>query len=146
MWLILQAPKPEDVVIATGVQHSVREFAQLAFHHVGIELKWEGKVENEKSICVSGPEHQKGKTLVEVSPDFYRPTDVVNLCSILPSTNRHVSSNGKSCSLWQTLSRSKRRTLHSKVQPNVRTLSMENAWSRWRWLLSISSRRCQGFC
>ena len=47
MWLILQAPKPEDFVSATGVQHSVREFAQLAFHH--IELKWEGKAENEKA-------------------------------------------------------------------------------------------------
>ena len=79
MWLILQAPKPEDYVIATGIQHSVREFAQLAFHYVGIELKWEGKAENEKGICISGPEHLKGKTLVEVSPDFYRPTDVVNL-------------------------------------------------------------------
>ena len=41
MWLILQAEKPEDFVIATGKQHSVREFAQLAFHYVGIELKWE---------------------------------------------------------------------------------------------------------
>ena len=57
MWLILQAEKPEDFVIATGKQHSVREFAQLAFHHVGIELKWEGKDENEKGICVEGPEN-----------------------------------------------------------------------------------------
>ena len=40
---IFQAEKPEDFVIATGKQHSVREFAQLAFHYVGIELKWEGK-------------------------------------------------------------------------------------------------------
>ena len=79
MWLILQAEKPEDFVIATGKQHSVREFAQLAFHYVGIELKWEGKDENEKGICVEGPEELIGKTLVEVSPDFYRPTDVVNL-------------------------------------------------------------------
>ena len=79
MWLILQAEKPEDFVIATGKQHSVREFAQLAFHHVGIELKWEGKNEKEKGICVEGPENLIGKTLVEVSPDFYRPTDVVNL-------------------------------------------------------------------
>uniref|UniRef100_UPI003FEDE3E3 GDP-mannose 4,6-dehydratase n=1 Tax=Segatella copri TaxID=165179 RepID=UPI003FEDE3E3 len=79
MWLILQAEKPEDFVIATGKQHSVREFAQLAFHHVGIELKWEGKNENEKGICVEGSEELIGKTLVEVSPDFYRPTDVVNL-------------------------------------------------------------------
>lgn len=79
MWLILQAEKPEDFVIATGKQHSVREFAQLAFHYVGIELKWEGKEEYEKGICVEGPEELIGKTLVEVSPDFYRPTDVVNL-------------------------------------------------------------------
>mgnify|MGYP001332364146 CR=1 FL=1 len=57
----------------------LRQFAELAFHHVGIELKWEGKDENEKGICVSGPESLVGKTLVEVSPDFYRPTDVVNL-------------------------------------------------------------------
>ncbi len=79
MWLILQAEKPEDFVIATGKQHSVREFAQLAFHYAGIELKWEGKGENERGICVEGPENLIGKTLVEVSPDFYRPTDVVNL-------------------------------------------------------------------
>lgn len=79
MWLILQAPEPGDFVIATGIQHSVREFAQLAFHYVGIELKWEGKDVNEKGICVEGPEELIGKTLVEVSPDFYRPTDVVNL-------------------------------------------------------------------
>ena len=79
MWLILQARHPEDYVIATGVQHSVREFAQLAFHYVGIELQWEGEAEHEKGICVSGPDHLVGKTLVEVSPDFYRPTDVVNL-------------------------------------------------------------------
>lgn len=79
MWLILQSDKPEDYVIATGKQHSVREFAQLAFHYVGIELKWEGVGENEKGICIEGPEKLVGKTLVEVSPDFYRPTDVVNL-------------------------------------------------------------------
>ena len=56
MWLILQQEQPEDFVIATGVQHSVREFAQLAFHYVGIELQWEGKAEHEKGICVSGPD------------------------------------------------------------------------------------------
>ena len=79
MWLILQARQPEDYVIATGVQHSVREFAHLAFHYVGIELQWEGSGEHEKGVCASGPDHLVGKTLVEVSPDFYRPTDVVNL-------------------------------------------------------------------
>ena len=74
MWLILQNDTPEDFVIATGVQHSVREFATLAFHHAGIELKWEGKGIDEKGIDI-----KTGKVLVEVSPDFYRPTDVVNL-------------------------------------------------------------------
>ena len=74
MWLILQNNKPEDFVIGTGEQHSVREFCQLAFRHAGIELKFEGEGENEKGIDV-----KTGKVLVEVSPDFYRPTDVVNL-------------------------------------------------------------------
>ena len=79
MWLILQHETPEDFVIATGVQHSVREFTDLAFRHVGIELKFEGQGINEKGICVKGPAELVGKTLVEVSEDFYRPTDVVNL-------------------------------------------------------------------
>ena len=74
MWLILQQDKAEDFVIATGEQHSVREFCELAFRRAGIELSWEGKDENEKGVDV-----KTGKVLVEVSPDFYRPTDVVNL-------------------------------------------------------------------
>ena len=74
MWLILQQAEAEDFVIATGVQHTVREFATLAFHYAGIELKWEGEGENEKGI-----DTQSGKVVVAVSPDFYRPTDVVNL-------------------------------------------------------------------
>lgn len=74
MWRILQHDRPEDFVIATGVQHSVREFASLAFHHVGIELDWQGEGADEKGI-----DRATGRVLVEVSPDFYRPTDVVNL-------------------------------------------------------------------
>lgn len=83
MWLILQNDKPEDFVIATGVQHSVREFTTLAFKHVGIELRFEGNGVDEKGICIavsgSAPQSIVGKTLVAVSEDFYRPTDVVNL-------------------------------------------------------------------
>jgi len=79
MWLILQQEKPEDFVIATGVQHSVREFAYHAFKAAGIELKFEGEGINEKGVCINGPANLVGKTLVEVSEDFYRPTDVVNL-------------------------------------------------------------------
>lgn len=74
MWLILQQEKPEDFVIATGVQHSVREFVELAFKHVGIELEFRGEGMEEK-----GYSKATGRCLVEVSPDFYRPTDVVNL-------------------------------------------------------------------
>lgn len=79
MWLILQNSEPEDFVIATGVQHSVREFTQLAFKHAGIELKFGGKGVDEKGIVIKGPEKLIGKTVVAVSEDFYRPTDVVNL-------------------------------------------------------------------
>lgn len=74
MWLILQQPKPDDYVIATGEQHSVREFCLLAFKRAGIELEFVGESENEKGI-----DKATGKVVIEVSPDFYRPTDVVNL-------------------------------------------------------------------
>jgi len=79
MWLILQNSKPEDFVIATGVQHSVREFAYYAFKHAGIELEFKGEGMKEVGVCVAGPENLIGKELVAVSEDFYRPTDVVNL-------------------------------------------------------------------
>ena len=74
MWLILQNEKPEDFVIATGEQHSVRDFCYLAFKHVGIELEFVGEGIDEKGIVKA-----TGKVLIEVSPDFFRPTDVVNL-------------------------------------------------------------------
>ncbi len=74
MWLILQQKEPDDYVIATGVQHTVREFTTLAFKHVGIELRWEGKGLDEK-----GYDAKTGKMLVCVNPAWFRPTDVVNL-------------------------------------------------------------------
>ena len=74
MWLILQNKTPEDFVIATGEQHSVREFCQLAFHYAGIELEFRGEGLEEKGI-----DKATRRVLIEVSEDFYRPTDVVNL-------------------------------------------------------------------
>jgi GDPmannose 4,6-dehydratase len=74
MWLILQQNEPEDFVIATGVQHTVREFATLAFHHVGIELRWEGEGVNEKGVDIA-----TGKVLVEVDPNYFRPAEVDQL-------------------------------------------------------------------
>lgn len=74
MWLILQNEKPEDFVIATGEQHSVRDFCLAAFKYVGIDLDFVGEGIDEKGI-----DRKTGKVIIEVSPDFYRPTDVVNL-------------------------------------------------------------------
>ena len=88
MWLILQNDKPEDFVIATGVQHSVREFTELAFKHAGIELEFQGEGIEEKGLIKSMDDSKLstlnskltiGDVVVRVSPDFYRPTDVVNL-------------------------------------------------------------------
>ena len=105
MWLILQQEKPEDFVIATGVQHSVREFTELAFHHAGIELKFEGKELEEKGICVSvtNPEneHLVDKTLVAVSEDFYRPTDVVNIWGDPTKAKAKLGWNPQSASFEQ---------------------------------------------
>ena len=74
MWLMLQNDQPQDFVIATGVQHSVREFCTLAFHYAGIELEFKGEGLDEK-----GYDQETGRVLIEVSEEFYRPTDVVNL-------------------------------------------------------------------
>lgn len=74
MWLILQQEKPEDFVIATGEQHTVRDFTEKAFKANGIDVRWEGEGENEK-----GYDAKTGKMLVCVNPKWYRPTDVNNL-------------------------------------------------------------------
>ena len=74
MWLMLQHKKPEDFVIATGVQHTVREFTTLAFAHDGIDLEWRGQGMEEQGI-----DKATGKVLVEVNPAWFRPTDVDNL-------------------------------------------------------------------
>ena len=74
MWLILQQPQPDDFVIATGEYHTVREFATLAFHHVGIELEWQGEGVDEKGI-----DKATGRVLVEVDPKYFRPAEVEQL-------------------------------------------------------------------
>jgi len=74
MWLMLQNDKPEDFVIATGEQHTVRDFTQKAFAANGITLRFEGEGLEEKGIDVA-----TGKVLVSVNPKWYRPTDVDNL-------------------------------------------------------------------
>lgn len=74
MWMMLQHDTPEDFVIATGEQHTVRDFTEKAFAANGISLRWEGKGLDEKGIDIS-----TGKILVCVNPAWFRPTDVDNL-------------------------------------------------------------------
>lgn len=74
MWLMLQHDTPEDFVIATGEQHTVREFAQKAFSALGIELRFEGEGLEEKGI-----DRATGRARIEVNPQWFRPTDVTTL-------------------------------------------------------------------
>jgi len=71
MWLMLQQKEPEDFVIATGEVHSVREFTELAFNEVGIDIEWRGEGVEEKGI-----DTKTGKVIVEVSPNYFRPAEV----------------------------------------------------------------------
>lgn len=71
MWRMLQHPTPEDFVLATNETHSVREFAELAFKELGIDIVWKGKGVDEVGICA-----RTGKTLIKIDPAYFRPTEV----------------------------------------------------------------------
>ncbi|GAB4419837.1 MAG: GDP-mannose 4,6-dehydratase [Thermodesulfovibrionales bacterium] len=71
MWLMLQQSKPDDYVIATGETHSVREFIEFAFKYAGFDIVWDGSGVKER-----GMDRRTGKTLIEVSPEFFRPAEV----------------------------------------------------------------------
>ena len=114
MWLMLQQEKPEDYVIATGVQHSVREFATLAFHYVGIELEWQGEGIDEKGI-----DKTTGKVLIEVSPDFYRPTDVVNLLGDSTKAKKEVG--------WDPMKTSFEQLVKLMVDHDMKKVAVERA-------------------
>ncbi len=85
MWRILQADKPSEYVLATNETHTVREFTELAFARLGMDIEWSGKAENEKGIC-----KQTGKTVVEVSPRYYRPTEVDRLLGDASKAEREL--------------------------------------------------------
>ena len=70
MWLMLQVEKPDDYVIATGETHSVREFCDITFAHIGLPIRWQGKGVEEKGL---GPD---GRVLIEVDPNYFRPAEV----------------------------------------------------------------------
>ena len=71
MWLILQQDKPDDYVIATGESHTVKDFCELAFKEVGMDIEWQGTGIDEKAI-----DTKNGRTLVRVDPKYFRPTEV----------------------------------------------------------------------
>jgi GDPmannose 4,6-dehydratase len=74
MWRIVQQEKPDDYVLATGVAHSVREFAEAAFRQIGVKLSWKGKEIDEKGI-----DSASGAVRVEIDPRYFRPTEVQHL-------------------------------------------------------------------
>ena len=71
MWLMLQESEPDDYVIATGESHSVQEFVEKAFKYIGVDIGWQGKGLDEKGV-----DKKTGKILVEIDPDYFRPTEV----------------------------------------------------------------------
>ncbi|WP_051233814.1 GDP-mannose 4,6-dehydratase [Butyrivibrio sp. NC3005] len=114
MWLILQNEKPDDFVIATGVQHSVREFCLLAFKEAGIELEFKGEGMDEK-----GYDKKTGKVLIEVSPDFYRPTDVVNLWGDPTKAKTELN--------WNPTKTSFEELVHIMVEHDMKKVAVERA-------------------
>lgn len=74
MHKMLQKEKCDDYVLATGKQYTIKEFCELAFKKVGINIKWEGEGLNEKGIDI-----ETNKTIIEIKEEFYRPLDVNNL-------------------------------------------------------------------
>ena len=123
MWLILQHEKPEDFVIATGVQHSVREFASLAFKEAGIDVEFKGEGLGEK-----GYDKATGKVVIEVSPDFYRPTDVVNLWGDPSKAKRELGWNPQKTSFEELVA--------LMVRHDMEKVAVERAGERIRMKLA----------
>lgn len=93
MWLMLQQEVPQDFVIATGEQHTVREFATLAFGVAGIELEWRGEGRAEQGI-----DRKSGRVVVEVDPRFFRPSEVETLLGDPSKARRELGWNPRTTS------------------------------------------------
>jgi GDPmannose 4,6-dehydratase len=94
MWLMLQQEKPEDYVIATGVQYSVRYFCELAFKEAGIVIEWQGEGVEEKGVC-----NASKRILIEVDPNYYRPSEVETLLGDPTKAKTKLGWNPKSTSI-----------------------------------------------
>jgi len=93
MWLMLQHNEPDDFVIATGEMHTVREFIELAFREVDIEIIWQGSGIDEKGLCKAS-----GEILVEVNPSYFRPAEVEQLCGDPSKAKRELGWNPRNTS------------------------------------------------
>lgn len=114
MWMILQHERPDDFVIATGETRTVREFCTLAFHYAGIDLEWHGK-----GLAEKGMDKSTGKILVEVSEEFFRPTEVDIL---LGAPDKAISVLG-----WNP-----RKTSFDDLVKKMVAYDMEYARNAWR--------------
>ena len=114
MWLIVQQPQPDDYVLATGESHSVREFVELAFAEVGIEIQWQGSGVNELGIC-----GKTGRTLIRIDPRYFRPTEVDKL------VGDPAKARSKLCWKHQT---SFRELVSEMVSSDLKLLSERRDW------------------
>lgn len=99
MWLMLQQEVPDDYVIATGFQHSVKTFCELAFKEAGIELEWQGENENEKGIC-----KKSRKVIIEIDSKYYRPAEVESLLGDPTKAKTNLGWNPNQTSLQELVS------------------------------------------
>jgi GDPmannose 4,6-dehydratase len=90
MWRMLQQDKPEDFILATGEQHSVREFVELSFKELDISIEWKGKKENE-----IGVNNSTGELIIEIDPKYYRPTEVETLLGDPSKAKKHLGWEAK---------------------------------------------------
>ena len=112
MWLILQNDIPDDFVIATGEMHTVREFCELAFNEVGINLCWEGEGIDEKGV-----DSETGEVLIEVDPKYFRPTEVDQL---LGDPTKAIEKLG-----WNPTQTPFRKLVKEMVQEDLKLVSKE---------------------
>jgi GDPmannose 4,6-dehydratase len=98
-WLMLQQEKPDDFVIATGVQHSVRQFVEIAARQLGVTLTWEGSGVEEKGIVAAvdpgaGDKFkfvpEPGDVIIQIDPRYFRPAEVENLLGDPSKANREL--------------------------------------------------------
>jgi len=125
MWRILQHDTPEDFVIATGEQYSVREFCNHAFDEAGIEIEWTGEGVEEKGIC-----KKTGKVLVEVDPKYFRPSEVETLLGDPTKAREVLGWNPRQTSFEELVKIMVRHDLEFVVKEHDCRMDNNKSWER----------------